>query len=150
MPITPMTLADIESSINIERDCGYVRVFEVHPPSTHHAADWLPAQLATHALNSSMNLHRITEVEAKEQFSFLMTHDMAHGLELMSVERAEYFWNEIASQRSESAYLLTNTKGMHNNGWAGAYDPATSSTFDSCLVLKEAQKAIIVVVEDED
>jgi hypothetical protein len=144
------TLADLASSIDIERDCGYVRVFEVYAPSTCDTSNWLPDQLAAHALNSSMRLHRITEAEAKAQFFFLMTCDMAHKIDLMSIEKAELFWNEITYRVATAPYFLTNTKDMHKNNWTGSYDPATTSTFDSCLVFKEKQKAIIVVVEDED
>lgn len=150
MPSMQMTLSDLESSIDAERDCGYVRLFEVHSSAARNESNWLSNQLASHALNSSMHLEQITEAEAKEQFCFLMTHDMAHGIDLMQIEKAESFWNEILAQLTEPPYFLTNTKDMHKNNWAGSYDPATTSTFDSCLVLKEKQKALIVVVEDED
>lgn len=150
MPNTPMTLADLKSSIDTERDCGYVRLFEVHSSAPENEVNWLPNQLAVHALNSSMHLHQITEAEAKELFCYLLTHDMAHGIDLMQVQKAESFWNAIMARLSEPACFFTNTKDMHKNNWAGSYDPATNSTFDSCLVFKEKQKALIMVIEDED
>lgn len=145
-----MTLADLESSIDTVRDCGYVRLFEVYSSALENETNWLSGQLAVHALNSSMHLDQVTEAEAKEQFCYLLTHDMAHGIDLMQVEMAESFWSEIMARLTESACFLTNTKDMHKNNWAGSYDPATSSTFDSCLVLKEKRKALVMVVEDED
>jgi hypothetical protein len=145
-----MTLTDLESRINTERDCGYVRLFKVRSSVTPDETDWISDQLAAHSLNALMHLHQISEMEAKEQFCFLMTHDMAHGIELMQMGKAESFWNAIMTQLTDSKCILTNTKGMHKNNWAGSYDPATTSTFDSCLVLKEKQSALIVVIEDED
>ncbi|WP_083370142.1 hypothetical protein [Chromobacterium sphagni] len=143
-------LVGLESKIDIARNCGCVRLFETYSLSQINELGWLFNQFPMHGINSSVQLHKIGEVEAKEQFVYLMTHDMAHSIDLMSMKMAEFFWRKILSRIIDPAGFLTNTKGMHNFNWAGGYDPATNSTFDSCLIIKNNLKALVVVIEDED
>ncbi|MBX9349853.1 hypothetical protein [Chromobacterium piscinae] len=143
-------LADLESKINIARDCGCVQLIEIYSSNLINQIGWLFSQFPMHGINQSIKLHKIDEGEAKEQFVYLMTHDMAHSIDLMPMKMAEFFWGKILDRITGPAEFLTNTKGMHNFNWAGEYDPATSATFDSCLIIQNSRKAVIVVIEDED
>lgn len=152
-------LTELRDRVTKARDCGVVHL-EVRarnepgePADPRAEADDLVRSLGLRAIGESWR--ELTRDEARAALRDVLHRDQAYRGELMSESAAQAFADEFLVGFGPGARFYTNAvfpseaeRGLP--GWAGSYDPITSATFDTGVLVVSAREAGLLWIEDED
>jgi hypothetical protein len=140
---------DCLEAIRVERGSGQMFVGAVkHAESAAVLA-------ASFGLNADAKTYREVDAElARAILVGILHRDLAYGTRLMSLSRAEELTSEFMQRFAQKGSRFFTNGEFKQDAGAGlvlsGWDPATSSTFDTGVLVLGSQESACVWVADED
>jgi len=140
---------ELSKRILEKRNCGNVSILKFESQTQIEGSEFVNF-LSINGFEGSTSIQKVAASKALNIFGYILTKDMAHKIPLMSEVEMKGYWKEIIGSLDGKIDYYTNTSEMDLTNWTGSYDPITDSTFDSCIIFKDSNSALVFIVEDED
>src|SRR6187551_26163 len=123
--------------------------------ATGAKADSVGKAAAAFGLNDDEKLYRETDMEMARAIVVNVLHrDLAYGNRLIALGRAEELASQVMQRFAQGgARFYTNAEFKHGAAAAlvlSRWDPATTSTFDTGVIILSDSESACVWVADED
>ncbi|KAF3886106.1 MULTISPECIES: hypothetical protein [Nostocales] len=92
----------------------------------------------------------ISQEEAEQIISFIMTKDLAYSVELMSAREAQQISAKVLTLFTGDCKYFTNASFVNNFSGMSEWDSITESTFDTGVIIVSGDRIGMLWVQDED